>query len=191
MAEDLSLTRRIFSGPDHLWRRRKIYEALLDIVSSNVIPGLGVGCVPVILEGEELLKAEASMKKEAFNLYLSNRISLTRNLVDPRNPLCKKIKYDQDLPTASVIVIFTNEGWSTLLRTIHSVLNRSPERFLKEVILVDDFSDQEELGEKLEYYVRSRFTEKVQLMRISERSGLVRTRLVGSKGRHRGRSGVP
>nr|CAD7463380.1 unnamed protein product [Timema tahoe] len=161
--------------------QNQFYEALIDDDSSIVVPRLGEGGVPVILEGEELLKAEASMKKEALNLYLSDRISLTRNLVDPRNPLCKKVEYDQDLPTASVIVIFTNEGWSTLLRTVHSVLNRSPERFLKEVILVDDFSDREELGEKLEYYVRSRFTEKVQLLRMSERSGLVRTRLAGAK----------
>lgn len=55
---------------------------------------------------------------------------------------CKSVKYDEDLPSASVIIIFTNEAWSSLIRTIHSVLNGSPTHVLHEVILVDDASDR-------------------------------------------------
>jgi hypothetical protein len=55
---------------------------------------------------------------------------------------CKYWEYPVDLPSASVVIAFHNEGWSPLLRTVHSVLLRSPENLLKEVILVDDFSDK-------------------------------------------------
>ena len=55
---------------------------------------------------------------------------------------CKYWHYPEDLPTASVVIAFHNEGWSPLLRTVHSVLKRSDPRYLKEIILVDDFSDK-------------------------------------------------
>ena len=38
--------------------------------------------------------------------------------------------------------MFHNEGWSTLLRTVHSVLNRSPPHMLQEIVMVDDYSDK-------------------------------------------------
>ena len=52
------------------------------------------------------------------------------------------MSYPEDLPTISVIIIFCNEAPSTLLRTAHSVVNRTPPRYLREVILVDDTSDR-------------------------------------------------
>ena len=55
---------------------------------------------------------------------------------------CKERKYPQYLPKASVVIVFHNEGWSTLLRTVHSVINRSPPHMLQEIVMVDDFSDK-------------------------------------------------
>lgn len=55
---------------------------------------------------------------------------------------CRSIRYPGKLPTASVVIIFHNEAWSPLLRTAHSVVNRSPPEMLHEVLLVDDFSDR-------------------------------------------------
>lgn len=50
--------------------------------------------------------------------------------------------YDKLLPSTSIIIIFYNEPWSVLLRTVHSVLKGSPPNLLKEIILVDDHSQE-------------------------------------------------
>ncbi|XP_009469585.1 PREDICTED: polypeptide N-acetylgalactosaminyltransferase 12 [Nipponia nippon] len=92
---------------------------------------------------------------------------------------CREKKYDYySLPKTSVVIAFYNEAWSTLLRTVHSVLETSPDILLEEIILVDDYSDKEHLKEALENYVAG--LRKVRLIRANKREGLVRARLLGA-----------
>ncbi|NXF72226.1 GALT6 acetylgalactosaminyltransferase, partial [Sclerurus mexicanus] len=92
---------------------------------------------------EETEEKEKGYEKHCFNAFASDRISLQRALgPDSRPPECidQKFKRCPPLPTTSVVIVFHNEAWSTLLRTVYSVLHSSPARLLREVILVDDAS---------------------------------------------------
>uniref|UniRef100_UPI00398E8D1F polypeptide N-acetylgalactosaminyltransferase 6-like isoform X3 n=1 Tax=Pristiophorus japonicus TaxID=55135 RepID=UPI00398E8D1F len=82
------------------------------------------------------------------------------------------------LPSTSVIIPFHNEAWSTLLRTVHSVLYTAPAIVLREVILVDDASTEVHLKERLDSYVEN--LPMVKVLRRSERKGVVSARLLGS-----------
>ncbi|MBN3306233.1 GALT5 acetylgalactosaminyltransferase, partial [Amia calva] len=113
-----------------------------------------------------------------FNVYLSEQIPLDRAIPDTRPQGCSEMLVHNDLPTTSVIFCFVDEVWSTLLRSVHSVLNRSPPHLLKEIILVDDFSTKDYLKEKLDEYM-SQFP-KVRIVRLKERQGLIRARLAGA-----------
>ena len=116
-----------------------------------------------------------------FNQIVSDEISLNRTVPDTREEECRYWDYPTDLPTASVILVFHNEGWSTLLRTVHSVLNRSPPQFLHEVVLVDDKSELEHLHERLEEELKKPYYAKVKLVRNQEREGLIRARNNGAQ----------
>uniref|UniRef100_A0A8C6SU98 Polypeptide N-acetylgalactosaminyltransferase n=1 Tax=Neogobius melanostomus TaxID=47308 RepID=A0A8C6SU98_9GOBI len=135
--------------------------------------------VKLKLSEEQRKKQEESINAHQINIYLSDKISLHRRLAERWNPLCKDLKYDyRSLPTTSVVIAFYNEAWSTLLRTVHSVLETSPDILLKEVVLVDDYSEKAHLKEPLEKYISN--LRKVRLIRATKREGLVRARLLGA-----------
>ncbi|XP_067829858.1 polypeptide N-acetylgalactosaminyltransferase 3-like [Heptranchias perlo] len=133
------------------------------------------------LSFEEATERSAGFQKHRFNAFASDRISLHRDLgPDTRAPECVRQMFKRcpPLPTTSVIIAFHNEAWSTLLRTVHSVLYTVPALALREVILVDDASTEDYLKERLDGYVES--LAMVKVIRRLERKGLVSARLLGS-----------
>lgn len=118
----------------HLWRPAKVVK---EIKGS---PGEMGAAVHIEPENEE--KQKELFKLNQFNLMASDMISLNRSLKDIRLEGCKNKKYNKYLPDTSIVIVFHNEAWTTLLRTVWSVINRSPKSLLKEIILVDDASER-------------------------------------------------
>ena len=103
--------------------------------------GQAVNIVPKKLLPRDIRKYEVGFEKYAFNAFVSDMISVNRSLPDDRHPGCRNIQYTDLRITASIVMCFHNEAWSVLLRSVHSIINRSPPHLLKEIILVDDFSE--------------------------------------------------
>uniref|UniRef100_A0A2D4P4P5 Polypeptide N-acetylgalactosaminyltransferase n=1 Tax=Micrurus surinamensis TaxID=129470 RepID=A0A2D4P4P5_MICSU len=134
---------------------------------------------PVAIAKEDQEKMKELFKINQFNLMASEIIALNRSLPDVRLEGCKTKMYPDNLPTTSVVIVFHNEAWSTLLRTVHSVINRSPRHMLEEIILVDDASERDFLKRPLENYVK-KLRIPVYVIRMEQRSGLIRARLKGA-----------
>lgn len=119
-------------------------------------------------------------QKHAFNMLISNRLGYHRDVPDTRNAACKDKSYPADLPVASVVICFYNEALSALLRTVHSVLDRTPARLLHEIILVDDDSDFDDLKGELDEYIQKYLPGKIKVIRNPKREGLIRGRMIGA-----------
>jgi len=125
-------------------------------------------------------KIDKGWEDNAFNQYVSDKISVHRSLPDPRDDWCKaESRFLSNLPSTSVVVCFHNEAWSVLLRTVHSILDRSPPQLLDQIILVDDASTMDHVKGELDVYM-SQYP-KVKVVRAPERVGLIRARLMGAR----------
>lgn len=82
--------------------------------------------------------------KTGYNGLLSDKISLNRSIPDYRSDECTVQRYYADVPSASVIICFRDDHLSTVVRTVQSIINRTPEELLEEIILVDDGSSDGE-----------------------------------------------
>ena len=92
-------------------------------------------------------KADASIKLYSFNEYKSSQLPLDREIPDIRIKECKSLEWDiAAMPKTSIIICFVDESWSALLRSVWSVLNRSPHELITEILLIDDGSSASWLG---------------------------------------------
>ncbi|KAL7068208.1 glycosyl transferase, group 2 family protein [Cryptosporidium serpentis] len=138
----------------------------------------------VFLEKPEALdlKNEFFFLEEGGGFYrqYSDYLPLDRISFDGRDEICKAINYQiNDFEDVSIIITFYNEPLSTLLRSIHSILNTTPPPLLRELILVDDSSDMIDLvpGGFLDDYIK--LLPKVRILHLQKRLGIVGARLHG------------
>ncbi|NXV47893.1 GLT13 acetylgalactosaminyltransferase, partial [Uria aalge] len=159
-------------------KERSLLPALRAVISRNQ-EGPGEMGKAVLIPKDDQEKMKELFKINQFNLMASDLIALNRSLPDVRLDGCKTKVYPDELPNTSVVIVFHNEAWSTLLRTVYSVINRSPHRLLSEIILVDDASEREFLKASLENYVKN-LEVPIKIIRMEQRSGLIRARLRGA-----------
>ncbi|CAG2119058.1 unnamed protein product, partial [Medioppia subpectinata] len=115
------------------WR---LYQRL-----NPVQKGWGERGVAVHLDNDEdKALAKEQFKSGAFDVFISDRISPNRTLQDARPYECSKVDYPSDgLGSATIVIIYTNEIWSALIRTIWSVTTGWLEPLLARI--VDDLRD--------------------------------------------------
>lgn len=94
---------------------------------------------------------------------------------------CKNQLYARDLPNVSVIIAFHNEHLQTLLRTCYSIIKRTPDKLLNEIILVDDASTLENFANALVKLTVEQNLPMVKLIRLEERRGAMKAQVIGAK----------
>eukprot|EP00095_Tigriopus_kingsejongensis_P002876 maker-scaffold52_size450388-snap-gene-2.16 protein:Tk02876 transcript:maker-scaffold52_size450388-snap-gene-2.16-mRNA-1 annotation:"polypeptide n-acetylgalactosaminyltransferase 9-like isoform x2" len=142
--------------------------------------GIGIHLDEAKMTPEQVELRKTMYKKHAFEEYVSELISLNRSLPDWRGDWCRNTYTEEraDLDSTSVVICFHNEAWSTLVRTVHSIINRSPDHLLEEILLIDDASTMDHLGQRLDSYMRK--FDKVRIIRKPQRQGLIRCRMLGA-----------
>ncbi|KAL8453177.1 hypothetical protein Emed_001047 [Eimeria media] len=139
--------------------------------------------MPEPIDSLSVNKTEELKSGGGFYLKLSDALPLDRHPPDNRDPICLKVHYDlqelSDTLDTTIVITFFNEPMSTLLRTLHSVLNFTPPPLIREILLVDDASNSTALmpGNELDAYLPH--LPKVKLLRMGERSGIVPARMRG------------
>ncbi|KAL8613350.1 hypothetical protein ACOMHN_052589 [Nucella lapillus] len=141
---------------------------------------LSVYSLAMLESEEDEEERNAGMRRHGFSEFVSEKIGFHRNIPDERNKVCKPQQYPDNLPSASVVMCFYNEAWSTLLRSVHSILDKTPPHLVKEIVLIDDHSTLNHLKGPLNQYV-SQHLPKVRLIESKERLGLIRARMLGAK----------
>lgn len=130
---------------------------------------------------EEQHKRDEGFKKFVFNVLVSDNLGLHREIPDTRNKLCATKQYSTQLPNASIVICFYNEHYMTLLRSLHSIVDRTPQQLLHEIILVNDYSDGNEIHEKIQKYINDgNFNGKIKFFKTDRREGLIRARMYGA-----------
>ena len=155
-------------------------------LNSIVTGELGTGIIlnEFSMPEQEIYRRKALYNRHAFEAYVSEMISVERSLPDRRSQWClDQYPVLPHLPRTSVIICFHNEALSTLLRTLYSVINRSSSTLLTEILLFDDASTLNHLKERLDRIIQEReeLRNKVRLIRLTDRHGLIKCRLEGVK----------
>lgn len=118
------------------------------------------------------------------NVLASSKIPLNRAIPDHRSDFCKKHEYRASLPKVSVIIPFFDEHAMAVKRSIMSVLKRTQEDLLLEVILVSDGAAPDTLINDINHIIIhdfSRWKKKIKVLQMNKKCGIICSRLAGAR----------
>lgn len=159
------------------WNINDSKKNILDVLPKYQGPGADGKPVSIDDSDEDYRLARNKSIIYGANNFISDMIGLKRIQRDMRPDKCKDLLYPSNLPDISVIIIFREEPVVSLLRTVYSILETSPEKLIREIILVDDGSKTLEL--MLAVQVHAANVDKLKLIRNENSMGLMMARQKG------------
>ncbi|KPU78413.1 uncharacterized protein Dana_GF26495 [Drosophila ananassae] len=160
------------------------WDGLMGAISQTDWGKNGTASWPSI-PSHEITAYSSGWQRYQYNAWLAERIPLRRSLPDFRDKRCQNYTYDEDsdeMRPASLVVIFRNEQLMVLLRSLHSLVSRTPRHLYHELLLVDDHSDAGFWKEELsvfffDTYVRRYLYPKARIFHLQEQVGLIKARV--------------
>ncbi|TKR67126.1 hypothetical protein L596_023328 [Steinernema carpocapsae] len=119
-------------------------------------------------------------QKFSFNVIVSDKIGPRRHLDRMVHELCANVTYPELKSKASIVIIYYNEAFSVLARMINGIFDRTPQELLHEIVLYDDFSDNDTIiAERLKEYgdLAGWNMDLIKMHRSEEREGLIKAKV--------------
>ncbi|XP_039280428.1 polypeptide N-acetylgalactosaminyltransferase 11 [Nilaparvata lugens] len=161
--------------------KKLIQQLQPELIKPNIDLPNGLAEIGMVKSLDDLKVRDEGYHQFGFNALAGRNLGMFRQVPDTRHKLCDKEEYPPKMPEASIIICFYNEHFETLLRSVHSILDRTDRALLKEIILVDDFSDLKGSHDDVKDYLdRKNLTSTVKLYLTPEREGLIRARMFGA-----------
>uniref|UniRef100_A0AC35U4B0 Glyco_trans_2-like domain-containing protein n=1 Tax=Rhabditophanes sp. KR3021 TaxID=114890 RepID=A0AC35U4B0_9BILA len=136
----------------------------------------------IIRTPEDQIEHDHGITNYDFNAYVSRKIGYRRKIKDSRDAQCEAITYSVGKSdAASIIIVYFNEEPHVLIRMINSILDRTPDHLIHEILLIDDCSDLEERKpEMIVEYKQQYWSDKIRLLKTSKNEGLIRAKIFGA-----------
>ncbi|CEF67671.1 Ricin B lectin domain and Glycosyltransferase 2-like domain-containing protein [Strongyloides ratti] len=135
----------------------------------------------IIKNEDERLEYNKGIENYQFNALVSRKIGYRRKILDSRNDQCRDIKYSSDLDPASIIICYFNEEPYVLIRMVNSILDRTADHLIHEILLVDDSSNLvDRHPEIITKYKEKYWPDKVKMLKTQKNEGLIRAKIFGA-----------